>query len=242
MAACLVAPDAAIVGPTAGRILGLRKVFTDEIHIIAKRAITLEGVTAHRTDLLSSNDVADHRNLRVLRPGRLICDLSAHLDEAALESVIEQAIDRGMITLSTLRRHAARFIAPGRPGSVRLRRVIESRPAWLRPVDSDIELRLWRALQRSGLEVERQVPVALDGGEQVVIDLAVRCWRFGVEVDHVTWHGGRLDVQRDKRRDRALLRLGWTIARVTDEDIERRLDETVEQLLAIAERCARRAG
>lgn len=241
-AACLAAPDAVIAGPTAGRLLGLRKVFTENIHVIAKRAIELEGIDAHRTDLLTSDDVTVLDGLPILRPGRLLCDLAAHLDDAALESVIEQALDRRLITLPTLRRHASRFIAPGRPGSVRLRRVLESRPMWLRPVDSDIELRLWRALRARGLELERQVSVSLDGGEAVVIDLAVRSCRFGIEVDHVTWHGGRLDAQRDKRRDRMLLRVGWTIARVTDEDIEQRLDQTVDQLVAIANRCVQQAG
>jgi very-short-patch-repair endonuclease len=241
-AACLAAPDAAIAGPTAARLVGLRKVFTDNVHLIARRAITLDGIDAHRTDLLSSNDVTVIDGLRILRAGRLLCDLAAHLDDAALESVIEQALDRRMISLPTLRWHAARFIAPGRPGSVRLRRVLESRPVWLRPADSDLELRLWRALRGRGLDLERQVSVALDGGETVVIDLAVRSCRFGIEVDHVTWHGGRLDAQRDKRRDRMLLRVGWMIARVTDEDIEQRLDQTVDQLVAIAKRCIQQVG
>ena len=91
-----------------------------------------------------------------------------------------------------------------------------------------------RAMKRRGIELEPQVPVVLDNGRQVRIDLAAPDIRFGIEVDHVTWHGGRLDTQRDKVRDRELMRLRWTIARVTDEDINRRLDETMQQLIDIA--------
>jgi very-short-patch-repair endonuclease len=217
-------------------------VFTEDVHILAERAIALEGVACHRTELWSERDIVERAGCRVLRPARLVCDLAAHLDEGALESVIEQVLDRELATMPMLRRHAERFIAPGRPGSVRLARVLESRPGWLRPVDSDLELRVWRALRDRGLPLDRQVRVELDGGEYVAIDLADRALRFGVEVDHVTWHGGRLDAQRDKRRDRGLARLGWSISRVTDEDLTLRFAETIDQLVAIVAQLARRAS
>jgi len=240
-AACLAAPDAALSGPTAGRLWGLRKVRTDDVHLIARRAIQLEGVSTHRTVLLGAGDVVERDGLQLLRPSRLLCDLAAYLDHAALESVLEQMIDRRLLSIQSARAAARRFVAPGRPGSVMLSRVLDSRPAFLRPADSDLELRLWRQLRRSGLELERQVPIVLDSGITVHLDLADSASRFGVEVDHVTWHGGRLDSQRDKGRDRELARLGWTIARVTDEDISVRLTETCDQLIDIATRCASRS-
>ena len=240
LAACLAAPDAALSGPTAGRLWGLRKVFTDDVHLIAGRTVQLEGVASHRTDLLGSHDVTERDGLRRLRPVRLFCDLAWHLDDAGLESVFEQMLDRRMLSVPAARAAARRFAARGRPGSVRLGRVIDSRSAWLKPVDSDLELRLWRALRTQGLVLERQHPVLLDSGVTVHLDLADPLVRFGVEVDHATWHGGRLDTQRDKRRDRELTRLGWTVSRVSDEDVDHRLDETVSQLIDIAARCAAR--
>ncbi|MGH2478010.1 MAG: hypothetical protein ACRDIL_22415, partial [Candidatus Limnocylindrales bacterium] len=54
-----------------------------------------------------------------------------------------------------------------------------------------------------------------------------------VEVDHVTWHGGRLDSQADKWRDRQLLRIGWIVARVTDEDLRLRFGSAVSELVEI---------
>jgi very-short-patch-repair endonuclease len=74
----------------------------------------------------------------------------------------------------------------------------------------------------------------------VFLDLADASLRLGVEVDHVTWHGGRLDAQRDKRRDRQLARLGWTVVRVTDDDVTRRLDEAVQHIIDIAALCEAR--
>ncbi len=60
--------------------------------------------------------------------------------------------------------------------------------------------------------------------------------RFGVEVDHVTWHGGRLAAQRDKWRDRQLMRIDWVVVRVTDEDLEQRFNSTVADLVEIHRR------
>lgn len=241
LAALLFAPDAVLSGPSAARVWGLRKVTTDDVHILARRTIHVTDINAHQTDLLRDEDIVEYRGLRVLRPARLVCDLAWHLDDATLESVFEQMLDRRMLTVDTARRATRAFCARGRPGSVRLARVIESRAAWLRPADSDLELRLHRALAAAGLEFERQVMVELDTGT-VAIDLADREIRFGIEVDHVTWHNGRLDVQRDKRRDRELTRRGWTMSRVTDEDVDQRLGETVDQLAAIATMLRHRAS
>src|SRR6476469_3902078 len=88
-------------------------------------------------------------------------------------------------------------------------------------------------MRRRGFDLETQVPVLLDNGREVHLDLAIPPLKFGIEVDHVTWHGGRLETQRDKVRDRELMRLGWTVPRVTDEDLSRRLDQTVQQLVDI---------
>ena len=240
LAACLASPGAALSGPTAGRIWGLRKVFTDDVHIISRGTIHLVGIAAHKTDLLGKFDITAREGLPVLRPIRLFCDLAWHLDDAGLESVFEQMLDRRMFTVPEARAAARRFAAPGRSGSVRLHRVIDSRPAWLKPADSDHEVRLWRALEESGLHFNRQIPVLLDDGTTAHIDMGDPSSLFGIEVDHVTWHGGRLDAQRDKRRDRQLARLGWTISRVPDDDIEHRLSQTVDELRDIAALCAAR--
>lgn len=231
VAACVAAPHAVLSGPTAGRWWGLRRVFTEDVHLISRRGIRLDGVAVHRTDLLAPSDVATRFGLPVLAPLRLLCDLAWHLDDAGLESVFEQLLDRELLTVPSARGAAVRFAARGRPGTVRLFRVLDSRPDWLAPADSDLEVRLWRALADRGVLLERQVPVRLDSGVLIHLDLADPGLRFGIEVDHVTWHGGRLDAQRDKRRDRDVARVGWTVLRVPDDDIRQRLAATAEDLI-----------
>ncbi len=234
LAAFLAAPDAVISGPSAGRLYGLRKTGTNDVHVLAGRTINLPGVVSHRTNLLGSNDVVDHGRLRILRPARLVCDLAIFLSDDDLESVIEQVLRRRMTSLSVLRSVARSFMACGRNGTSRLARVLDSRPDWIRPPDSDLEVRVLRALRGSGLDVRPQVPVLLDDGSIVHIDVADPSTRFGVEIDHIEWHGGRLDVQYDKIRDRALMRLGWIVPRVTDDDLRHRFAQTIDQVVEIA--------
>lgn len=232
-AALLAAPDAVLSGPTAAQLWNLRRTTTDDVHVIAHRSITLAGVHTHRTDFLRPADVTQRSGLAVLRPARLLCDLAWHLDDRALESVFEQMLERRIVTVPLVREIARHFAGRGRPGTRRLTTVLEARSDWLRPVDSDLELRLWRALVDRGVELERQHPVELDSGRWIRFDLADVAARIGIEVDHVTWHGGRLDVQADKRRDRETARIGWSVSRVTDDDINARLEATCDELLAI---------
>jgi very-short-patch-repair endonuclease len=233
-AANLAAPSAALSGPTAGRLYGLRRAWSDDVHVLAPHALALDRVVGHRSNMLSEEDIQQLGPFRVLRPARLSCDLASFLDDADLESVIEQMLQRRLADLVTIRRLARTFITSGRNGAARLGRVLDGRPTWRRPAESDLELRLARALARRGLDLQTQVELTLDSGRVIRIDLGDPVSRFGVEVDHVTWHGGRLDVQQDKARDRDAMRLGWLIARVTDEDVDRRLDRTADELVAIA--------
>jgi hypothetical protein len=54
-----------------------------------------------------------------------------------------------------------------------------------------------------------------------------------IEIDHVTWHGGKLDLTADKRRDRPLRRIGINSTRVTDDDVRQRLPSIIEDLRAV---------
>ncbi len=52
----------------------------------------------------------------------------------------------------------------------------------------------------------------------------------------MTWHGGKLDLTADKRRDRMLRRIGINSTRVTDEDVRHRLPSIIEDLRVIFSR------
>lgn len=235
LAACLALPDVVVSGPSAGRLYGLRKCSTDDVHVISRRANVLAGIHAHRTNFLSAEHINTKAPIRVLRPARLVCDLAVYLSDADLESVIEQVLDRRLTTVSALRRIGGQFMRSGRNGTRRLATVLNARPDWRPPHESDLELRVRRALAARGIDLIPQFEVELDGGRKVRLDLAEPSIRVGIEIDHATWHGDRLQMQRDKQRDRALMRLGWTIPRVTDEDLTQRFSSTIDELAALVD-------
>ena len=127
-------------------------------------------------------------------------------------------------------------------GSARFVEVLSRREVWRRPVDSDYELRLERAMRAAGFPpLTRQHPVRISPGVAVHPDLGIPDDGFFVEVDHLSWHGGRLETAYDRRRDLQLrASTGFHVERVTDVAIDHHLDETVDDLLAVWRRVRER--
>ena len=126
-----------------------------------------------------------------------------------------------------------RLSVRGRPGLARVQRVMSKRADWQKPAGSGLEVRVLTALEQRGVgPLIRQHPLNLPNGVTIHPDGADPLLRWAVEIDHVTWHGGRLDSQRDKGRDRNARRIGWQIDRVTDQELS---DDFVRAIAELAE-------
>ena len=90
--------------------------------------------------------------------------------------------------------------------------------------------------QQGGVASHHVIDVDLRafGGSALTADIAVPKWQWAIAVDHVTWHGGRVDAQRDKENDRQARMIGWQVDRVTDDDIDHRLEQVTSELMTIA--------
>lgn len=241
LAACLAVGDLAMSGPTAGRLLGLRRMPPGPVHaMVLVRTVQLRGVIVHRTNQLdaASDVVLREDGIRVLSNERLVFDLARFCDDHDFESVLEQMLDRRMVTVPQLFATGRRLRRMGRDGSARFGRVLEQRPAWAKPADSDLEVRLLRALRERGVDLQPQLEVELPNGSVIHLDGGDPERRFGVEVDHVTWHGGRVTGAYDKWRTRQLLRIGWAVPRIPDCEINDDLDGVVCDLVEIYARRA----
>lgn len=233
---CAAHDDYVVASRTAARLWALRRIPADP-HL---DALALHGTPAlrapwarlRRTTWLPESDIVTRPDgIRLTSPPRTVFDLAAHLDPAAFESVVEQVLDQ-YCTLPTLLATAEPLLGRGRPGSARFRAVLGSRPARLRPVQSDLELQVLSALRRAGLPLERQFVLRVHTGT-IRLDAADPSIRWGLEIDHVTWHGGRLDAQADKARDRSARLAGWQVERVTDRELADRFDAVVAELVAL---------
>ena len=239
--ACAAGPDVVVSHVSAGKRWGFRRLGRDDrLHVViaGQNHRRLPGVVIHRSHRLDPVDVVEQPDgIRFTSPPRTVFDLASVVSDEQLESIVEQVLHEELATIPTLHATAARLRQRGRKGSARFGRVIESRPAWLKAVDSDLELVVERAIIAAGLPRPlRQHPVRLPNGEKCRLDFYWPVEREALEVDHITWHGGKLDLTADKRRDRLVRQLGIHTTRITDEDARHRLPSVIVELRAILTR------
>lgn len=240
LAATLAVPKGAVSHTTGATIWGVRRIPDLGTHLTVDHGSSpdLDDVIVHRSTRWPRSDrVRRGDGIVVTSPPRTAFDLASVLDPDALGSVLEQLLNEGKCSVRALLGVSQRLARSGRDGSGVFRAVLASRPTGAAAVDSDLEWRLDQALRAVGLhELVRQHPVKVRGLGTIHPDLALPALRLVIEVDHSAWHVGRREAQRDRERDRKLAALGWTVLRVTEDDIAVRLDEIVDDIITVVAR------
>ncbi len=222
-AACAADTTAVITGIAAGHLWKFRHTRAPALPIVTvahDRNPLNRGVMLRRSNVLHEHDrVQRPDGIVVASPPRTWFDCARDLDDETFEAVTEWVLDHHA-SMPTLWRTVRELESRGRPGLARVRRVMSQRSVWQRPAGSKLELRVLRALRRRGVpELVRQHRIRLANGVVIHPDGADPTVRWAIEIDHVTWHGGRTDAQRDEARDRGLRRIGWQVERVTDQEL-----------------------
>lgn len=236
VAACLAVPFAVITGVAAARLWHFRHVWRPEMpHVLVSHDCTpiTKGVLLRRSNVIDTTDAVERNDgITVASPPRAWFDCARDVDDERFERLTEWVLDNHT-TLPTLWRMTRRMQSKGRPGLGRVNRVMSRRSDWQKPAGSGLELRVLRALEDRGIELVRQFPLTLASGQTIHPDGADPAIKWALEVDHVSWHAGRLESQRDKVRDRGLRRLGWQTDRVTDHELDDDFDATIDELVEI---------
>jgi hypothetical protein len=236
MALACAVTGGVVMFPTAGVVWQLRKTPRDsDVHVCVpmdRRVAQPPGVRVHRTRSLPETHVVRRADgIDITSPPLTAIDAAAVLAADDLESLIEHGIDLGYFTIATLRHLAEPRCGKGRRGSTRLSAVLRSRGTAGRPVRSDHELRLERAMRRRGFPaLVREHRLVLSSGEVIHPDLGIPEDRFFVEVDHMTWHGRRRQSSYDRARDLRARADGYHVERVSDLALDEDLDATIEDL------------
>lgn len=222
--------------PTAGEWWNLRKTpRIDVCHVTVpwkRRLSHITGVHVHRSRLLPPAHIVRRADgISVTNQARTVFDAAAQLGADELESMIEDALYRHLFTLPVLQRVTDVLAHACRDGSALMKRTLQERSPHLRPVASDLELRLEHALRARGFpSLTRQHTIELGGGQQIHPDLGLPDDGFFIEIDHPRWHSAARTVDYDTWRDRQLRLLGLWVERVSDRSITERLAETVDDL------------
>ena len=238
-AACAADPSVVVTGAAAARLWEFRHVFrADEPIVLIEhdRTPITHGVLLRRTNVLDASDWVDRPDgIRLATPVRAWFDCARDLDDERFERLTEWVLDHHA-SVPTVWAMARRMSTRGRPGAARVNRVLSQREPWQKPAGSGLELRVLKALEARGVRgIVRQHPIRLSNGIVIHPDGALPGIRWAVEIDHVAWHGGRLDAQHDKGRDRQLRRIQWQVDRVTDQEIRERFDATMDELVELVD-------
>ena len=230
-ALCAFQPKGFVTGPTAGRLLGLRRMPLQAanaaggdatvIHFCTPhgRFLHLDGIVMRQSALIEKTDVQKRADrIKLASPWRLAFDLAADLSTEDLESVIEQILEKRLCTVPTLAKTARRLAHAARPGSRAFVAALAGRlPGG--PIESHPELRVAKALQAQGIPILVQTTwLHLPSGKRIRLDISVPEIRWGLEVDihpdHFLQQG-----TADRRRDRQCHLIGWQVDRVTALDL-----------------------
>lgn len=239
-AACARNAGVHIAFTTADRVWGFRGIVDRQVHTIVTHGASprLPGVVVHRCRQIDPVDVVERPDgIRVTSPPRSLFDSADMLGFDATRSALEQLLHEGMCTIDTVIDTVNRLYHPNRPGARTMRAVIDSKPRWQRALQSGLELRVLREIERQGLPTpEPQCPVQLPDGAVIHLDFGWPAWQVGLEVDDPTWHSPTLAAHRDARRDRKAGVAGWFVVRVSRIDVEQAVRDAVADVAAIIDR------
>jgi very-short-patch-repair endonuclease len=106
--------------------------------------------------------------------------------------------------------------------------VLEERARVMRCSPTRSEEWLWRRLSgsKTGFAFRRQLVIG-----NYIVDFACTAARLVVEIDGASHHGRE---RHDAARDRALLGLGWSVLRVSEERVFADLDGVAEHIIGAA--------
>lgn len=232
MAGVLAAgPDAVASHRSAGFLHGLSGVEPRvEVIVGRSRAPRPPGLVIHRVDTLAASDVEVRDGIPRTRAAPTLLALAAVLPARLVETALDDALVRGLVSGEQLRRRLDGVGRQGRSGAAALGELLAQREG-RRWTQSEFERRLLRLVVAVGLPPPiPQYEVRLADGRRAFLDFAWPELRLGLEAESYRHHAGRLAWGRDHTRNALLVAEGWRVLPVTWDDLTERPDDLVALL------------
>lgn len=224
MAAALACePGAVISHRSAGALLGLLDEGPAVIDVIAppERGRKIDGIRFHRVRPPRLEERGTIDGIPCTSPSRTLVDLAGTVGARTLRSCFERAAKRRVLDIAA----TEASLDPGRRGARALRRLLDewrwaATVSRQRRLKSPLEAKvLPLVLQRGGPAPLTNAPVQL-AKDQIEVDFLWPDHGFVLEADSRDFHGTDLAFERDRWRDRELLRSGYSVLRVTSLQAE----------------------
>jgi len=239
MAAVLACGKGAVVSHrSSGALLGLLDKGPVVIDVIAppSRGRKIDGIRFHHVRPPRLEETGTFDGIPCTSPARTLVDLAGVVGERTLRSAFERAASRRrrMLDIPAIERS----IDPRRHGMKVLLKLIEewrgaapllgTRGKLKSPLEAKV---LPLIAQRDLPPPLFNAPVQLAKGH-IEVDFLWPDHRFVMEADSRDFHGSALAFERDRWRDRELLRAGYACLRVTSLQAEREAEAIAETVAA----------
>lgn len=229
---------------SAAALMGLIDRAPGSIDVITRgeRGRGIDGIRVHNVRQPLADEVGTYDGVPCTSPSRTFVDLAGTVGLPVLRSGFERAAASGLLDLDGIEVVLAR--GPRR-GAATLRKLI----AQWRPAEqvvkrgrlkSPLEAKVLPIVLRGGTPEPRlNAPVRLANGKTIEVDFLWEKQRFVVEADSRSFHGTDAAAERDRWRDRELMRVGYSTLRVTHLAAEHEADaiaETIRERLRLPHR------
>jgi very-short-patch-repair endonuclease len=232
-AALACGADAVISHRSAAALLGLLDKGPAVIDVIAppSRGRKIDGIRFHRVRTPRLNEVGTVDGIPCTSPARTLVDLAGMVGDWTLRGAFERAAQRRLLDIAAIEAS----MDPGRRGVGSLRALVEE---WRRAapaakkgrLKSPLEAKVLPLLLRRDLPTPHlNAPVEIAEG-RIEVDFLWPEDRFVVEADSRDFHGTAVAFERDRWRDRELMRAGYSTLRVTHREAETEAEAVVDTI------------
>lgn len=215
--------------PADGRVELLRR-----IRLSNQRS----AAVVHRSRRILPHHVTVRRSVPVTSLPRTLFDLAARTPSKRLDRAVEAALRTRWCTVASLHRVLYDLGGRGRPGTARMREVLDARGVGYVPTESELDL-VGRALLSGVDDIEWQVEMSDEQGYIRRVDGLHRPSGLVIEWDGAAFHSSPSQRALDRDGDRRLAAIGCPVARYGWHDVTRDGDRVLAEVLdATAERRA----
>lgn len=235
-AATLACGTGAVVSHrSAGALLGLLDKGPVVIDVIAggDRGRYIDGIRFHRVRTPRRDEVGTVVGIPCTSPARTLVDLAGTVGDRTLRSCIERAAQKKHLDVPAIEAS----MDPGRRGNRSLRALIDE---WRGAAQVAKKGRLKSPLEAKVLPLvlARHLPAPLLNAPveiaegRIEVDFLWPDHRFALEADSRDFHSTPIAFERDRWRDRELLRAGYSTLRVTHQQAETEAEAIAETIAA----------